>query len=309
MIPSFLTEKQKLNIDDKKLKTSSNFIDKTIKNAAHIIFNTMQHFIFSQKKGLLQSIDARVKVFFLFLGIIFISIIHSPALQLIISGCILLLYILSDINIINVYKKIIIISFFFGFIVFIPASLNVFTEGKPIITLFNFNKELNWWIYKVPSKIFISYEGILITFKFTLKVINSISLTLLIAYTTTFEIIVKALSFYKIPSIFLMTLTMSYKFIFILSKTIIETYNSLKMRWWNYKKIIEAEEIVAGRINYIFRKSWQKYERLYDAMLLRGFDGNINIYYFKKLSKKDYLFLIIFILFLISIYYISIFYV
>jgi cobalt/nickel transport system permease protein len=169
-----------------------------------------------------------------------------------------------------------------------------------------FSEEHKWWIYKIPKEISITFEGIQVVLKLTLKVINSVSIVLLIISTTTFERLVKSFSFFKVPGIFLLTLTMSFKYIFILSQTIEETYCALKMRWWNRGALKDAEEIVTSRIGYLFRKSWEKYELAYQSMTARGFSGSVNFYYFEKINFKDYSFLAITAIIILSLILINI---
>ena len=101
---------------------------------------------------------------------------------------------------------------------------------------------------------------------------------------------------------------MSYKYIFVLSRTVEETFFSLKMRWWNRGSVSEAENLIAGRIGYLFQKSWEKYELTYQSMIARGFDGSFNIYYFDRLKNTDYVFICINILLMTSIIAINLFY-
>jgi cobalt/nickel transport system permease protein len=290
MIPSFLLQKELIQKNTEVESKKLTFIDKTIKNAAAFVSATFLQWQTAKRNGLLQSLDSRVKVIFLLLYIITISVTVSIAVQCIIAILILLLCIVSKLDIIHLYKRILAAGFIFGFLIFIPASLNVFTSGENVFTIVRFSHSHSWWIYKIPQEIAVTREGIITVLRLTLKVINSVSVVLIVVSTTTFERIVKSLSFFKIPDIFLLTLTLTYKFIFILSNTVVETYQAIKMRWWNHASVKEAEVIVAGRIGYLFRKSWERYELVYMSMISRGFTGKVNFCYFDKLKLADYLF-------------------
>ncbi len=295
MIPSFLLQKEQINFEKKIVKNNLSFAEKTTRNVATFITNSFSRYYTSCKTGLLQSVDPRVKVSFMLCFVLLISLTHANIVHLVIFLIILFFYILSRIKLISVYKKIALIGFLFGFLIFVPASLNIFTNGQPLITLFSFSKEHQWWIYKIPKEITITREGIYAILRLTLKMVNSVSIVLLIISTTTFESVIKSFSFFKIPGIFILTLTMSYKFIFVLSRTVEESYQALKMRWWSRGSVVEAEKIVAGRVGFLFRKSWEKYELVYQSMIARGFDGSVNFYYFDKLKIKDYIFIGVFV--------------
>jgi cobalt/nickel transport system permease protein len=308
MIPSFLLQKEQTNFENKAVKNKLSFVDKTIKNAATFITTSFSQYYTSHKTGLLQSIDPRVKVSFMLCFVVLINLTHAITAQLILFLIIFLLYILSKLKVIRAYKKIALIGFLFGFLIFVPASLNIFTNGQSLITLFSFSKEHQWWIYKIPKEITITLEGIYTVLRLTLKVVNSVSVVLLIISTTNFESVIKSFSFFKIPGIFLLTLTMSYKFIFVLSKTVEESYQALKMRWWSRGLVVEAEKIVAGRVGYLFQKSWERYELVYQSMIARGLNSSVNFNYFDRLKLNDYFFICTNILLIALIILINIFY-
>ena len=300
MIPSFLLEKENTRLNKSGHGKKTTFIDKTINNAASFVKETFNQWIYTSKKGLLQSLDERVKVVFLLLFIIAVSLVHVIYVQIIIAGIIFLSVVLSKINIFHLYKRSLVFSFIFGFIVFLPATLNVFNKGENILGLIKFTRSYQFLTYTIPQEIYITDTGLKTLFRLTFKIINSVSIVLVVSYTTTFEKLIRAMSFFRIPNVFLLILTLSYKYIFILSNVVIETYKGLKMRWWIKKSNIENENIIIGRIGFLFRKSRERYEQVYQAMISRGFNGNVKFCYLKQLYFTDYLYImVIFIIFCI----------
>jgi cobalt/nickel transport system permease protein len=296
MIPSFLLEKENIESKGADKNKKLSFIDKTINNAVLFISSTFLQWETAKKNGLFQMLDSRVKVTFLLLFVLLVSFTGETKIQFMIAFFLFLLCVSSRLNIVHIYKKILATGVVFGFLIFVPASLNIFTNGENAFTIFHFQHAHSWWIYNIPQDISVTDEGIKTVVRLTLKVINSVTIVLLVVYTTTFERIVKSLSIFKIPDIFLLTLTLTYKFIFILSNTIIETYRAIKMRWWNRSPVKDVEKIIAGRIGFLFRKSWERYDLVYQSMIARGFNGKVNFYYFDKLKITDYLFTIVFLL-------------
>lgn len=299
MIPPFLLQKEYIDVENEVVKNKLTFIDKTMKNVASFITTSFLQYYTSKKRGLLQAVDARVKVAFMLNLAVIINLTQNFTVQFILFFVIFLLSVFSKLKLVSIYKKALLTGFFFGFLVFVPACLNLVTKGYPVLSLFSFSKEHQWWMYKIPKEIYITREGLIVVSRLTIKVINSVSIVLLVTATTTFEGIIKSLSWFKVPGIFLLTLTMSYKYIFALSTTVEETYLSLKMRWWNRGSIIEAENLIAGRIAYLFKKSWERYELSYQAMIARGFNGSFSFYNFDRLKRVDITF-ICFSIFIIS---------
>ncbi|MBN1184094.1 MAG: cobalt ECF transporter T component CbiQ [Bacteroidales bacterium] len=308
MIPAFLLQKEQIEINTKTRSKNLSFIDKTIKKAANFVTSTFTQWQSARKEGLFQLLDNRVKVLFLLIGVIGISFCTYIITQLAISGVIFLIYILSKLDILQIYKRILIIGFIFGFIIFLPACLNLFTKGDNAFTLIRFSKPHTFWIYTIPQEITITWQGIDLVIRLTLKIINSVSIVLLVISTTTFEQIIKSLAFLRVPKIFLLTLTLTYKFIFILSNSIIESYYAIKMRWWNRGSVKEAENVVTGRVGYLFRKSRERYELVYQSMIARGFTGKFDFGKFQKLHMKDYLFIATCISFAGAIFIINYYY-
>lgn len=291
-LPTFLqTNEIHSRQEGKHKKTASLPIDRTLKKAANLIKSGTLQNEFSVQAGLMQKIDARVKTLFLFFFIVIISLVRKIPTQLAISLFFLILYALSRIRLFEVYKKILILSFLFGFMVVAPAALNLITGGKIIIPLFWFQAVHQVWIYHIPSVIGITREGLFFILRFYLKVLNSLTLTFLIFYTTPFNKIIKSMKIFHVPGILLLIITLAFKFIFVLAQTIEETYFAMKLRWWEQAGENESTKLITGRIAYIFRKSWIKYEEVYLAMTARGFSGDTDLCYLRKVEWPDILFL------------------
>lgn len=293
LLPEFLQSNEAHDAhDNSKRKQSLPFIDRTLNNIAGFIKTGYIQIDSASKKGLLQQINPRAKIIFLLLFIISIGLLRQIHQQLCITLLLFLFFITSRINIREVYKKIVLVGFFFGFLVAAPACLNIITHGNILFPVLHFTEPHKFWIYHLPETIGITREGCIVVIRFFLKVTNSVALTLLIFYSTSFSEFVKALDFLWIPQLFLIVILLTYKLIFILSFTTEETYLALKSRWWNHFKIKDANQIVSGRILFIFRKSWLKYEEINRAMISKGFSGKINFCYSKKLNWLDAAFLL-----------------
>jgi energy-coupling factor transporter transmembrane protein EcfT len=133
-----------------------------------------------------------------------------------------------------------------------------------------------------------------------MKVLNSLALSFLIIHTTQFVDIIKAASRLKVPAIFLLIVTLSYKLIFIFTKVLEDSFLGLKARWW--RKIGEnaSRQIVGNRFLLVFNKTWHRYDQTYKAMIARGFNGTIEHGYQKKVNGLDMLFLLSFIVIIVT---------
>lgn len=295
-IPAYLLQSS----DDEQGSTgvrrgSLSFIDKTILSSARAIKSIYLQAENAAKKNLVNNIHPYVKLFSLIYLAVIISIAGKPDAQILATSLILIFYIIAGLKIYQVYRKIFLLAFIFGFIVVFPASLNVITPGKIIFNLITFNGPGDFWIYHIPQHIGFTLEGFQVVALFFLRVLNSISVAFLIVYTTSFPSFIKSFKIIGVPDTFLMIITLAYKFIYILSRTIEDTYFALKSRLLGNIRSSKLRKVVGGRIFFIFRRSMIMYENTYYAMVSRGYQGKITLQTRNRFTNKDLIALLVII--------------
>jgi cobalt/nickel transport system permease protein len=263
------------------------FIDKSIKSIAAIIKSSYVYWEMAEKDGLFQGLDPRVKVAFMAYFIVIISLLRSVYAELAVSAFIFILIALSRLNILYMYRRVIGFAFFFGFLVALPSAFNIITRGEIILPVATLSKAYRFWIYFIPKEIGITGEGAFVVAMLTLRVANSIGISLLVIHTTPFFEIIRALKVFRIPDTFLMIIILTYKYIFIFSKTVEDMYLAMKSRLVVAADSAAVRELVAGRIFFIFKKSQMRYEETYRAMVSRGFAGDIELYSFRSFTVRD----------------------
>lgn len=239
------------------------------------------------KNGFFQKLDPRIKVVFMFYFIVIVSLLRSVYAEMAITAFIFMLIALSRLNIIYMYKRIIGFAFFFGFLIALPSAFNVITRGEIIFPVATLSRAYQFWIYFIPKEIGITREGAFGVAMLTLRVANSLGISLLVIHTTPFFEIIRALKVFLVPDTFLMIIILTYKYIFIFSKTVEDMYLAMKSRLAGPLDSRTARGLVAGRIFYIFQKSQMRYEETYRAMVSRGFTGDIELYSFRAFTVRD----------------------
>jgi cobalt ECF transporter T component CbiQ len=237
---------------------------------------------------LFQRIDARVKVLFLLLFIVIVSLKRDVLPETCIWTFVFVLTLLSRLSILKVYRKVLLLGFVFGFLVALPSAFNVITRGEIIFPIVRLSKPYHFWIYHIPADIGLTREGIYGVAMLTLRVINSLSLSLLVLYTTPFHEIIRALKVLRVPDSFLIIITLCYKYIFIFSKTVEDMHLAKKSRIVRELNQAEAREWIAGRMAFIFRKTRLRCEEVFKAMIGRGFSDSIKFYGFGKMRIADW---------------------
>ena len=264
------------------------FLEKTILNSAKAVKSIYLQEENSARGNIIQKINPRIKLISLIYMAIVISIVNNPAAQLLITIFIIILYFIAGLRVFAVYRKIFFLAFVFGFVVVLPASLNIITPGEIIFNILKFDKASQFLIYSIPQNIGLTRNGLLVVSLVFLRVFNSISFSMLIVFTTPFPAFIKSFKILGVPDTFLMIISLAYKFIFILSRTIEETFFALKSRLSGSIKNSKARKLVSGRIFFIFKRSAVIYESTYNAMVSRGYRGKIYLHSQTIFALKDY---------------------
>jgi cobalt/nickel transport system permease protein len=269
----------------KRIKLS--FLDRTILNtgkAGKSIYLQSEN---ATKENFIQKISPHVKFLSLIYFVVMISFARDVSAQTLTSVFIFLLFIIARISLFQVYRRIIIVAFIFGFIVISPASLNVITNGDIVFNLVTLNKPLHFWIFNIPQNIGFTENGIQVVSLFFLRVLNSVSFAMLVVFTTPFTLFIKSFKKIGVPDTFLMIISLAYKYVFILCRTIEETYLALKSRLSGDIKSSSIRKLVGGRVLFIFKRSQIIYEGTYFAMVSRGYDGKIKLPSQTHLNYRD----------------------
>lgn len=293
-MPSYLLQPVNNQTESVKAKGAKlSFLDRTIMNSSAAVKSIYVQAENATKENFIQKINPHIKLIALIYLAIIISIANRIEGQIIITAFIFSLYVIARLKIFEVYKRIFFLAIIFGLIVVLPASLNVVTPGKIIFNIVTLNKPLHFLIYTAPLNIGITENGVKVVLLIFLRVINSVSFAMLIVFTTSFPAFIKSFRIIGVHDTFLMIISLAYKYIFILSRTIEETYFALKSRLSGNIKNIKIREILSGRIFFIFKKSMIIYESTYYAMVSRGYNGKVILHSQKKLSTMDLVSLII----------------
>lgn len=291
-MPSFLVQPNKSEIISQNFtKGHLSFIEKTLRKVGNTIKTMYINSETSAVNNWMYQINPLVKVFCFILLTVVVSVANKIHSQLIATFFVVLFFLISKVSIRYIYKKIIFLSFVFGLLIFLPALLNVISPGEVIIEFIRFEKSFHFWIYSIPQVIGITDTGIRSVSLLFLRVFNSISLAMIFVYSTSFTRLIKGFKVFFIPDTFLMIISLAYKYIFILSKTIEESYFALKSKLFGNINNNHVRNIISGRIFFIFKKSKSNYEHTYNAMISRGYTGKFILHSEKNMNIKDICFL------------------
>ncbi len=264
------------------------FLERGINHLAGVVSKGYAQWEVSSQNGFFQKIDARVKVLFLLFFIFIVSLKGNILPETYICIFVFALTVFSRLSPLKVYKRVLLLGFLFGFLIALPSAFNVITKGETILTVVRLSRPYHFWIYHIPEDIGITREGIYGVAMLTMRVINSLSLSFLVLYTTPFHEVMRALKVLKAPDSFLIIITLCYKYIFIFSKMVEDMHLAKKSRIARELSHTEAREWIVGRIAFLFTKTRLRCEEVFKAMIGRGFSDTIKFYGFRKMRITDW---------------------
>ena len=271
--------------------TRTSFLDKTLLAVAQVA----ERYFFSEEharmKGLLQSLDVRVKLLsFLFL-LVLTSFLHAPLSLWCLSGAALVLAVASGIPSGIYLMRVWLFVPFVSAAIVLPALLNIVTPGEPLRVIVTLERSYSWGPYVLPQEIAITRQGLWGGVVFISRVGASLSFAVLLTMTTRWSDIFAGLRALLVPRIFVMTLSMTNRYLFVLLRLIQDMYRARKSRTIHPLPAADERGWVASRIGVIFKRSLEMSNDIYLAMLSRGYHGEIIALERFRTTAVDYVWL------------------
>ena len=269
------------------------FLDKTLLSVAQIAEYSLFSEAHARQRGLLQALDVRIKLI-TFLGIIvLLTFLHTPQAIWMAYTAALALAVLSRIPLGFFQKRVWFFVPLFSAAVVLPALLNLVTPGEPLVTLCTLARSYHWGPYTIPAEITITREGVWVAIVFVSRVATSVSFAVLLTMTTKWADIFSGLRAFFVPRIFVMTLSMTERYIFVFLRLIQDMCRARQSRTIRPQSAAVDRNWTASRIGVTFTKSLEMSEDIYKAMLSRGFHGEFPTINRYRSSVIDYLWLMV----------------
>jgi cobalt/nickel transport system permease protein len=267
------------------------FLDKTLLSVARIAEYALFSEDYARRRGLLQTLDVRVKLITFLAIIVLLSFLHTPQAIWLVYATALALALLSRIPLGFFQKRVWLFVPLFSAAVVLPALLNLVTPGEPLVVLCHLSQGYHWGPYTIPAEITITREGVWVAIVFVSRVAASVSFAVLLTISTRWADIFSGLRTFMVPRVFVMTLSMTERYIFVFLRLIQEMYRARKSRTIRPLSAAADRSWTASRIGVTFTKSLEMSEDIYKAMLSRGFHGDFPAVSRFQSSFVDYLWL------------------
>ncbi len=235
--------------------------------------------------------------------------ILSTPLKLIIS--VVLIFMLNSVengnflflSIFSIISVFVIICFFPGWKVFFKRFFKIITVPV-LLSLFvpfsgkgNTLYAINWKIINLT----ITDMGLVNFYSIIIKSFLSIALITAVITSSREREIFYSLRRFRLPGIFVMTMFLMYRYIFLFRDELNTGRKAINARIFK-KTYFSYNRKVSYLVGNIFLRTFDRAENIYKAMAARGFDGNFNIPGNELVIKKSGIFLMsCIILFVIAV--------
>lgn len=254
------------------------FIEKNIEAITSFLKEVLEPEIFSDKRGLLQAIDPRARLFGALLFIVSAALLKTV---LSITGLLFMvaaMSLASRINVIILFKRTLPVLAFTLFLV-LPTAFNFITPGAVIVKIFSFN----------DFDLYISRQGLENISVLLLRVAAMASILSLFILTTGYPDMFRALRSFPIPKFFITALSMTFRYIMVLIKVAEDSHMARKARTIKSLTVKEGQGWLASQIWLIMQRSMEIAEGVSLAMTARGFTGEVKTMSSFKMRGWDYI--------------------
>ena len=151
----------------------------------------------------------------------------------------------------------------FPFVLLVAIFIPFFKSGEAA-------GSYNIWLWQVS----VTYDGLLILANVVVKAWLSILSLILLSAATKFTELLKGLRQLGVPKVIVLILSFMYRYVFVLVDEVMRMRRARDSRNFGGSRLHQLRTI-GNMIGTLFIRSYERGERIYAAMLSRGFDSNV----------------------------------
>jgi len=165
--------------------------------------------------------------------------------------------------------------------VILSGVFNIFRPGEPITSLHIWHWQLS-----------VTHEGLAIFLSVLIKAsLSSLSLIAL-SSTTRFPNLLKGLEQLRMPRIMVMILSFGYRYMFVLIDEAMRMWRARESRNFGGRWMWRVKTI-GNMVGMLFIRSYERGERVYAAMVSRGYEGQAKAFGSLSFGQRDACFAIV----------------
>jgi cobalt/nickel transport system permease protein len=258
---------------------SRSFVESTTMGFARALTRTMLSEQTARERGLLQSLDPRVRVVGLFALVLAVTLSRRIAVVAALLAAAILIALASRVSLLTLAKRVWLIVLGFTGVIALPAVF--ITPGRTVATV---------------AGLVVTEQGLRTASLLILRVETAVTLTTLLILCTPWVQVLKALRALRLPKEVVMMLAMTYRYVFLLVETATQMFESRRSRTVGVLRPADQRQLAGRTAGVLLSKSVALSNDVYSAMQSRGFRGDVQILSDFHMNSADYLGLLAFLL-------------
>lgn len=215
---------------------------------------------YSDRNSLIHRLDPRTKLLTSLLFILAVVLTPPGRWPVFVFYFLLVaaLLLLSRVPLLYVLKRSLVIM---PFVVLIAVFIPFFREGEVA-------GSYNIWLWQLS----VTYNGLQVFWNILAKAWLSILSLILLTSTTRFSHLLRGMEKLRLPRVMTMIMSFMYRYIFVLVDEVMRMKQARDSRNFGGGRLRQLRTI-GNMIGTLFIRSYERGERVYAAMMARGFDG------------------------------------
>jgi cobalt/nickel transport system permease protein len=263
---------------NKPTHKSGGFIERTISGTVSLLMETVSVEQVAAKQGFLQRCDPRFKCLNAVLLLIAVLVSKSVAELSVIYFFVLIFVGVSSIGLWFFLERTLLFVPIFSFFIVVPAIFNIVTPGEPLVSF-----KLSTWTFSITR------QGVDSAVIFFMRVLDSVSIAVLLVLTTRQHVLLKTLRIFRVPQLFVMTMGMTYRYIFLFLDIIQKMFVAIKSRVGFVSSAKAGRRVITANMAGLWLRSYRLQSQVYDAMVSRGYAGEVYVLDEFKVNAVDFI--------------------
>jgi len=249
---------------------SRGFIESTTVGFGHALTRAMLSEQTARQRGLLQSLDPRVRVVGLLALVLAVTLSRKIEAVAALFALAILIALLSRVSLSTLAKRVWLIVLGFTGVIALPAVFS--TPGRTVASF---------------AGLAITEQGLRTASLLILRVETAVTLTTLLVLCTPWAHVLKALRALGLPKEAVTMLAMTYRYVFLFVETAVQMFESRRSRTVGTLKPSDQRHMAARTAGVLLSKSVALSNDVYLAMQARGFRGDVQILSNFRMTVRD----------------------
>lgn len=243
-------------------KKTSGVFERTLRDIVSLLMESVTRDEIARSKGLLQECDPRFKLVSIALMLASALVAGNAEGLCAIYFVVIALALSSSLRLSFFLKRTLFFIPFFSLFIVLPAIFDFVTPGEPVVSF-----------RLLTIGVSITRQGLGSAGILLLRVIDSVSLAILLVLTTQQHTILKVLRVFRVPQLFIMTMGMTWRYIYLLLDIVQNSFIAIRSRVGYVTSAKTGRRIIGANMGTLWLKSYRLQNQVYDAMISRGYTG------------------------------------